>query len=241
MPTAARSGPSSRLSLTAASVGSRSSRYTPPASDDSGERVTKYGSITALVSSCMPNTVGTIVPDGRPGRPSERKPAKAAAQASSRLKRPSRQGCTTGAKGSCSNGLMSQKFSDRSRTSTHVAGSSRVASGPGKMPLEKKTMVTYRTQAISGRARRGSAMSLLATPRTESDEDPGLKGAGSGTSKPDRSLPVAGSALYMEHPRVNGRAWPSFSTCHCTPTTSPASATSSMQKRNVGGRASATL
>ena len=203
--------------------------------------MTRYGRKTALVRSCMPPSIGSMDPWGRPERPSLEKAAKAAAQARSRLKMPSRPGCTTGAKGKPSKGEISQKFKERSRTSTHVAASSCVASGPGRIPLLKKTMLTYATHAAAGTALSGSAMIFDATLKSARDAEPGLKGAGSGTSKPDTSRPLARSTLYMEQPRVKGRGWPSFSTCHCTPTNSPPSATSSRQNWNVSGRASATL
>mmetsp|Transcript_69854 Transcript_69854/g.214251 ORF Transcript_69854/g.214251 Transcript_69854/m.214251 type:complete len:210 (-) Transcript_69854:184-813(-) len=189
----------------------------------------------------MPRMVPSMLPDALPGLPSDMKPAKSPAHAKRRLKMPSRPGCSTGAKGNFSNGLINQKLMDKSRTSSHVAGSNCSASFPGRTPLAKNTKKMYAAHTSKGNARTGSWMSLLARLRTESDADPGLKGAGSGTSKPESSLPVAGSARYMEHPRVKGSSCPSFSTCHCTPTNSPPSAISSMQKRNVGGRASATL
>ena len=47
-------------------------------------------------------------------------------------------------------------------TSCHVSPSSWVASGPGRMPLLKKTIETYAPQQSSGTARTGSAISLLA-------------------------------------------------------------------------------
>mmetsp|Transcript_30606 Transcript_30606/g.68993 ORF Transcript_30606/g.68993 Transcript_30606/m.68993 type:complete len:213 (+) Transcript_30606:534-1172(+) len=192
----------------------------------------------------MPATTGSIVfeevPAGLPGRPSARKPANAAAHARSQLKMASRPGCTTGANGRWSRGLISQKLMERSRTSTQVAGSSCVASGPGRIPFEKKTIEMYASHAAKGMARMGSWMSLLARLSTSREAEPGLKGAGSGTSKPEMSLPLA-SALYREQPRVKGNGAPSFSTCHCTPTVSPPSAISSMQKVKVGGSASATL
>ena len=84
-------------------------------------------------------------------------------------------------------------------------------------------------------------MSLEANPKTWSPAEPGLNGAGSGTSNPEISRPVCGSTLYSEHPRVNGSASPLFSTCHCTPTVSPPSATSSIQNLKDGGRLSAHL
>ena len=59
-------------------------------------------------------------------------------------------GCSTGENGSCSSGATSQKLSESPRTSSHVAGSSCVASGPGRMPLEKKTIETYAPHATSG-------------------------------------------------------------------------------------------
>ena len=131
-------------------------------------------------------------------------------------------------------------MSERPSTSSHVAPSSCVASGPGRMPFEKKTIETYATHAMRGTARIGSAISLDAILRRRSEAEPGLKGAGSGTSNPETSRPVLGSARYIEQPRVNGSGLPSFSTCHCTPTVSPPSAMSSMQNWKVGGRASAT-
>ena len=80
----------------------------------------------------------TIEPEGRPLRPSTTKPPNAAAHARRPLKMASRPGWTVGANGRPSPGAISQKLSERSRTSTHVAMSSCVASGPGRMPLEKK-------------------------------------------------------------------------------------------------------
>lgn len=51
-----------------------------------------------------------------------------------------------------------------SLASSHVAMSSCVASGPGRMPFEKNTMLTYPTHAASGIARTGSCSSLLTCP-----------------------------------------------------------------------------
>eukprot|EP00967_Tisochrysis_lutea_P116411 scaffold187460_cov35-Tisochrysis_lutea.AAC.2 len=139
----------------------------------------------------MPASVGTIEPDGRPGRPSARKPANAAAQASSRLKTASKPGCNTGANGRFNRGATSQKLSESPSTSFHVALSSCVASGPGRMPLEKKTMLTYVSHVSAGTIRTGSAMILEAAPRRNSDAEPGLSTAGSGTSKPYTRRPSA--------------------------------------------------
>ena len=64
----------------------------------------------------MPASVGSMLPCGRPGRPSLAKPLKAAAQARRRLKMASSPGWTTGEKGKWSSGATSQKFKLRSMT-----------------------------------------------------------------------------------------------------------------------------
>ena len=56
---------------------------------------------------------------------------------------PSSPGWIAGENGRFSRGATSQKLRESPRTSSHVAASSCVASGPGRIPFEKKTMQNF--------------------------------------------------------------------------------------------------
>jgi hypothetical protein len=62
-------------------------------------------------------------------------PLKSAAQAKSKLNRPSKQGCKTGEDSGAIAGMTNQKFKDKSLTSAHVPGSKLKAFGPGATVL----------------------------------------------------------------------------------------------------------